>query len=246
MTLGLRRDHPHRRQQLGGPHPRAVGLLAASPVPVVSSASTSRSQHRASTSWASGSCRARRAVRHLADRALRASGGPWTAIREDEVAAEAMGIHTSRYKLLSYAIGAFLRRPDRRLLRPLPQLHRVPAASSSSSPSIILLPGRARRHGQHRRAGARRAVIWIGCRSACGTSPFVQARIRRRAASPWASSWCSSWSFRPQGLLGSRRVALEMKPRARQRQSTSGSRRRCARRLSAMRAEPGAARHGRP
>ena len=34
-------------------------------------------------------------------------GRAWTAIREDEVAAEAMGIHTSRYKLLSYATGAF-------------------------------------------------------------------------------------------------------------------------------------------
>ena len=34
-------------------------------------------------------------------------GRVWTAIREDEIAAEAMGIHTSRYKLLSYATGAF-------------------------------------------------------------------------------------------------------------------------------------------
>jgi branched-chain amino acid transport system permease protein len=34
-------------------------------------------------------------------------GRAWTAIRDDEVAAAAMGINTSRYKLLSYSCGAF-------------------------------------------------------------------------------------------------------------------------------------------
>ena len=80
-------------------------------------------------------------------------GRAWIAVREDEIAASAMGVPLMRTKLWAYAIGA-IRRLRRRLLR---LVHR------RSRPDRVLLQhlradpghGRRRRDGQHR-GGARR------------------------------------------------------------------------------------------
>ena len=75
-------------------------------------------------------------------------GRAWIAVREDEIAASAMGVPLMRTKLWAYAIGASLRRLRRRLLR---LVHR------RSRPDRVLLQhlradpghGRRRRDGQH-------------------------------------------------------------------------------------------------
>ena len=73
-------------------------------------------------------------------------GRAWMAIREDELAAGAMGVNHVRYKLLAFAIGAVDRRAGRDLLRR--QAHHrhpgdVPVPGVGHDPGH----GRARRHG---------------------------------------------------------------------------------------------------
>ena len=100
---GVRRDHPHRRQQLGRPDARPLGHRGDPQA----GALQLRTSRRSAASTTSGLALALISL-WIISRIVRSRiGRAWTAIREDEVAAEAMGIHTSRYKLLSYATGAF-------------------------------------------------------------------------------------------------------------------------------------------
>ena len=84
------------------------------------------------------------------------TGRALAAIREDEVAAEAMGVPTLRYKLIAFAIGASVRDS--------------PASSSRRSSSSTRRPsapgldpgtyrGHFRRHGLDLRCGARRGRV---------------------------------------------------------------------------------------
>ena len=100
---GLRRDHPHRGHQLGRAHAWAVGHLRHPQAGVLRLSRSARRRASTSSAWPWRSISLWTISRIVRSRIGRA----WTAIREDEVAAEAMGIHTSRYKLLSYATGAF-------------------------------------------------------------------------------------------------------------------------------------------
>jgi branched-chain amino acid transport system permease protein len=136
-------------------------------------------------------------------------GRAWTAIREDEVAAEAMGIHTSRYKLLSYATGAFFAGVMGVFFG-----HYLNYISPSSFMlmesfiilSLVVLGGMGNLSGP-----VLGAIIWIGLQEWLRDFPFVQEHPEIRGIA-MGLVLVLLMVFRPQGLLGSVRVALEMKP----------------------------------
>ena len=74
-------------------------------------------------------------------------GRAFLAVREDQIAAEAMGVDTTRYKVKAFIIGSCLRRNRR---RPVRALH----AGVSQSDDVHVHPLlRSRGHGRSRRAG---------------------------------------------------------------------------------------------
>jgi branched-chain amino acid transport system permease protein len=62
-------------------------------------------------------------------------GRGFLAVHDDEVAAEAMGINTTRYKVTAFVTGAFFAGIGRRALRPFQAVPERRAASTSSNPS---------------------------------------------------------------------------------------------------------------
>jgi branched-chain amino acid transport system permease protein len=136
-------------------------------------------------------------------------GRAWTAIREDEVAAEAMGIHTSRYKLLSYATGAFFAGVMGVFFG-----HYLNYISPSSFMlmesflilSLVVLGGMGNIAGP-----VLGATIWMALQEWLRDFSFVQTHPETRGIA-MGLVLILLMVFRPQGLLGSRRVALEMRP----------------------------------
>jgi len=136
-------------------------------------------------------------------------GRAWTAIREDEVAAEAMGIHTSRYKLLSYATGAFFAGAMGVFFG-----HYLNYISPSSFMlmesflilSLVVLGGMGNIAGP-----VLGAIVWMGLQEWLRDFPFVQAHPETRGIA-LGLVLVLLMVFRPQGLLGSLRVKLEMRP----------------------------------
>jgi branched-chain amino acid transport system permease protein len=136
-------------------------------------------------------------------------GRAWTAIREDEVAAEAMGIHTSRYKLLSYATGAFFAGMMGVFFG-----HYINYISPSSFQlmqsflilSLVVLGGMGNIAGP-----VLGASIWIALQEYLRNFTFVQVHPETRGIA-MGLVLVLLMVFRPQGLLGSMRVALEMRP----------------------------------
>jgi len=136
-------------------------------------------------------------------------GRAWTAIREDEVAAEAMGIHTSRYKLLSYATGAFFAGAMGVFFG-----HYLNYISPSSFMlmesflilSLVVLGGMGNIAGP-----VLGATIWIALQEWLRDFSFVQAHPETRGIA-MGLVLVLLMVFRPQGLLGSLRVRLEMRP----------------------------------
>ena len=139
-------------------------------------------------------------------------GRAWTAIREDEVAAEAMGIHTSRYKLLSYATGAFFAGMMGVFFG-----HYINYISPSSFQlmqsflilSLVVLGGMGNIAGP-----VLGATIWIALQEYLRNFTFVQIHPETRGIA-LGLVLVLLMVFRPQGLLGSMRVALEMRPGSR-------------------------------
>jgi len=136
-------------------------------------------------------------------------GRAWTAIREDEVAAEATGIHTSRYKLLSYATGAFFAGTMGVFFG-----HYLNYISPSSFMlmesftilSLVVLGGMGNIVGP-----VLGATIWITLQEWLRDFNFVQAHPETRGIA-MGLVLVLLMVFRPQGLLGSLRVKLEMRP----------------------------------
>ncbi len=136
-------------------------------------------------------------------------GRAWTAIREDEVAAEAMGIHTSRYKLLSYATGAFFAGAMGVFFG-----HYLNYISPSSFMliesflilSLVVLGGMGNLAGP-----VLGAIVWVGLQEWLRDFPFVQTHPETRGIA-MGLILVLLMVFRPQGLLWSLRVRLEMRP----------------------------------
>jgi branched-chain amino acid transport system permease protein len=136
-------------------------------------------------------------------------GRAWTAIREDEVAAEAMGIHTSRYKLLAYAAGGFFAGTMGAFLgHYLNFIHpsNFKLMESITVLSLVVLGGMGNVAGP-----ALGAVIWMTLLEWLKDFQFVQDHPEVRGMA-MGLVLVTLMVFRPQGLLGSRRVALEMRP----------------------------------
>ena len=89
-------------------------------------------------------------------------GRAWEAIREDEDAAELMGVPTFKFKLLAFAIGAVDRRPGRRAFASGQAASSTRTASRCSSRSCSS-PRSSRRRGQPlgRRSSARVLVAYL-------------------------------------------------------------------------------------
>lgn len=139
-------------------------------------------------------------------------GRAWTAIREDEVAAEAMGIHTSRYKLLSYASGAFLAGVMGVFLgQYLNFIHpsNFKLFESFLVLSLVVLGGMGSIAGP-----ALGAAIWISLQEWLRDFAFVQDHPEVRGMA-MGLILVVLMVFRPQGLLGGRRMPLIMRLRRR-------------------------------
>ena len=110
VTLGLRRDHPHLRQQLRLARRAAGHHRHSAPAEHRASlSSTGTSTSACSTpSPTTGSGLTLIIIVIFFLRRLENSrvGRAWTAIREDEDAAELMGVPTFKFKLWAFAIGA--------------------------------------------------------------------------------------------------------------------------------------------
>jgi branched-chain amino acid transport system permease protein len=136
-------------------------------------------------------------------------GRAWTAIREDEVAAESMGIHTSRYKLLAYAAGGFFAGTMGAFLgHYLNFIHpsNFKLMESITVLSLVVLGGMGNIAGP-----ALGAAIWITLLEWLRDFQFIQDHPEVRGMA-MGLVLVTLMVFRPQGLLGSRRVALEMRP----------------------------------
>ncbi|MHB1344733.1 MAG: branched-chain amino acid ABC transporter permease [Thermoleophilia bacterium] len=136
-------------------------------------------------------------------------GRAWTAIREDEVAAEAMGIHTSRYKLLAYAAGGFFAGTMGAFLgHYLNFIHpsNFKLMESITVLSLVVLGGMGNLAGP-----AVGAVIWMTLLEWLRDFEFVQSHPEVRGIL-MGLVLVTLMVFRPKGLFGSRRVALEMHP----------------------------------
>jgi branched-chain amino acid transport system permease protein len=137
-------------------------------------------------------------------------GRAWTAVREDEVAAEAMGIHTRRYKLLSYATGAFFAGVMGVFFGHY--LNYISPSSFMLMESflilcLVVLGGMGNLWGP-----VLGAIIWVTLQEWLRDISFVQEHPETRGMA-LGLVLVLLMVFRPQGLLGSMRVALEMRPR---------------------------------
>ena len=139
-------------------------------------------------------------------------GRAWTAVREDQVAAAAMGINTSSYKLLSYASGAFfagvmgvffghylnfIHPSNFKLMESIVML------------CLVVLGGMGSIVGP-----AVGAAIWITLQEWLRDFPFVEAHPEIRGMA-MGLVLVMLMIFRPQGILGGSRMALHMKLRRR-------------------------------
>ncbi len=125
-------------------------------------------------------------------------GRALVAIREDEIAAEAMGVHTTRYKVMAFVVVAGPGGHRRRALRA--------TSSCTLNPQNLHLPevDRGHRHDRPRRArvdhgrGARRRALHRSCRRACATFAQLPDAIL------FSLLLILLMIVRPQGLLGRR------------------------------------------
>lgn len=134
-------------------------------------------------------------------------GRAWTAIREDEVAAAAMGINTARYKLLSYACGAFfagamgvfygqyvnfIHPSNFKFFEAIVMLCLVVLGGMGSLAGPVV-----------------GAVIWISVQEWLRDLPFVQAHPEVRGMA-MGLVLVVLMVLRPQGIMGGRRTPLIM------------------------------------
>ena len=200
---GVRRDHPHRCPQLGG-LTRGPRASRHPQTPVL----RLRAQH-AESLYFLGLALALLSLWTISRIVRSRIGRAWTAIREDEVAAEAMGIYTSRYKLLSYATGAFFAGVMGVFFG-----HYLNYISPSSFMlmesflilSLVVLGGMGNIAGP-----VLGATIWMALQEWLRDFSFVQAHPETRGIA-LGLVLVLLMVFRPQGLLGSLRVKLEMRP----------------------------------
>ncbi len=122
-------------------------------------------------------------------------GRAWMAIREDEVAAEAMGINTRNIKLLAFAMGATFGGTVRRTVRRVSGF-RQPGKFRPDGIDHDPVHGGAGRHGQHRRRGARRRAAGAAAGSVAqrrGAGAAMRCSARRWSIRKACACCCSAW-----------------------------------------------------
>lgn len=137
-------------------------------------------------------------------------GRAWTAIREDEVAAAAMGINTSRYKLLSYSCGAFFAGVMGVFFgQYLNFIHpsNFKLMESFVILCLVVLGGMGGIVGP-----VVGATLWITLQEWLKDFEFIQAHPEVRGI-VMGIVLVLLMIFRPQGIIGGRRVPLYVKPR---------------------------------
>ena len=136
-------------------------------------------------------------------------GRAWVAIREDELAAASMGINTVTTKLLAFSIGA-----STSGLAGVFYASKLSIVSpdqfgftvSFTALAMVVLGGMGNIAGP-----VLGAIIWISLQEWLKDFSFVQNHPEVRGIA-MGLVLVLLMVFRPQGLLGSRRVALEMRP----------------------------------
>ncbi|NLT35858.1 MAG: hypothetical protein GXX83_08160 [Gaiellales bacterium] len=137
-------------------------------------------------------------------------GRAWTAIRDDEVAAAAMGINTSRYKLLSYSCGAFFAGTMGVFFgQYLNFIHpsNFKLMESFVMLCLVVLGGMGGLVGP-----VVGAVIWITLQEWLRDFEFIQLHPEVRGM-VMGIVLVLLMIFRPQGIIGGRRVPLYRKLR---------------------------------
>ncbi len=109
-------------------------------------------------------------------------GRAWEAIREDEIAARAMGINTTHIKLLAFAHGRLLRRYRRGHVRRHSGVHQ-PGELRPGRIRHGAVHGGARRHGQRLGRGAGRGAAFFRARAAALHGGAAAAGVVRANAS---------------------------------------------------------------
>ena len=191
----LRRDHPRRhpqhRQPLGG----ARGLH--------------RHPARSTNFFWVYACAIVCVVCRLAHRATRRRAARSSPIREDEIAAEAMGIDTTRYKVMAFVIGAFFAGVAGGLFAHFDRLHPPQLvhvhAESIEIVVMVVLGG----IGQHHRRDPRRRRAHDPARSARASAPTYRMII-------YSLLLIVHDARPPGGLLGGRELLGARAPSARQ------------------------------
>ena len=143
-------------------------------------------------------------------------GRAWIAIREDEVAAAAMGIPLMRTKTWAYATGAFFGGVAGAFYAEL-QERRVPGRLLLPDLGLHPLHGHPRRHGQHLGRDLRRVLprlprpeglsnvgAWINAHLSARTST-----CRCTSSGIYGAIIVLVMLFRPEGLIPSSRRAAE-------------------------------------
>ena len=122
-------------------------------------------------------------------------GRAWVAIREDEDAAEIMGVPTFRFKLWAFAIGAAIGGLVRRALRRPGRLREHQTASTSDVDPVPRRRG-ARRQG-NKVGGVISARLLSGVHPGCGSRAIAEYKYLF-----FGVALMVLMIFRPQGLLG--------------------------------------------
>jgi branched-chain amino acid transport system permease protein len=143
-------------------------------------------------------------------------GRSWLAIREDEEAAEIMGVRTVKYKLWAFAIGAFVGGLSGVLFAGFPGfLNSTPFALQFS---ILVLAGVVM-GGSGNIPGAilgGALISYIPDRLRGINDPFTHTDLFQWRYVLFGAVIILIMLFRPQGLVPSRRRAMELKDRAKE------------------------------
>ena len=203
---GLRRDHPHHGQQhrlarrprgISRHPPAAVGLG-----PTRTFGGARREAVLLARLLTSSSARHLHAARLEHSRVGRA----WVAIREDEDAAELMGVPTFKFKLWAFAIGAGDRRARRRALRGQARLHQPGQLPSPCSRSCSSPPWCSAGPATCPASSSARVVVAYLPERFRGFADIPRSRLRRRAR--------RHDDLPPQGIFPSRRAPPSSRTRA--------------------------------
>jgi branched-chain amino acid transport system permease protein len=139
-----------------------------------------------------------------------AVGRACVAIKEDEIAAEAMGINTTKYKVMAFMFGAALASIAGSLYATTYYVVKPESFGVNTSINILIIVVFG---GMGSLSGSLIATILIGIVNMI-LQPYAEMRLIT-----YALVLIIVMIFRPQGLLGSKEVALNILPRLKRKET---------------------------